>query len=269
VIENRLGEIEGKIGNIIRTIMSIPEPHVERASEAHILLTIFSVYQYVRTDKALSLVKEAVAKNFSIIKEHAKSELMPRLAAAANGQLTEEELAVFYNNMTVNLENPHSFLFESANKMLGSVFNLKMKLLKNETKTPFLIGDNPLIYMNEGESDCFYRMLLPLTPNLLLVFYDDKQYKIGAKNTNWYGVSNESDVFYLNVLQYLNCNTNIYFSSEMPLNDLMIFARSFKKYRFSENTTFAMHNNRLFLRTNRPIVKHNFSFTKKINLAVR
>jgi len=263
-IEKKLGKIEDETGKIIDLISSISDPHIDRSSRAHILLTIFAVYQYVRTDKALKLAEEVVEKNYSIAKEHAKPNLMLKLAETANGQLSEQELSEFYDNVTVSMTNPHSIMFESANSIILPSLQLEMKLLINDTEIPFIISDNPLVYMDAQSEDCFYRMLLPLTPKLLLVFYDGRKYKIGLRKANFHKLTNETDVFYLNVLQYLNCQKNIYFGPGTPTKHLMSLNRSFKKLRANEATTLTELNGRAFLKTNRPKVNHRFSFVKRI-----
>jgi len=263
-IEKKLGEIEDETGKIIDLISSISDPHIDRSSRAHILLTIFAVYQYVRTDKALKLAEEVVEKNYSIAKEHAKPNLMLKLAETANGQLSEQELSEFYDNVTVSMTNPHSIMFESANSIILPSLQLEMKLLINDTEIPLIISDNPLVYMDAESEDCFYRMLLPLTPKLLLVFYDGRKYKIGLRKANFHKLTNETDVFYLNVLQYLNCQKNIYFGPGTPTKHLMSLNRSFKKLRANEATTLTELNGRAFLKTNRPKVNHRFSFVKRI-----
>lgn len=264
VIEKKLGEIEGEVGKIIDLISLVPIPNIERLSRAHILLTVFSVYQYVRTDKALKLAEEVVTKNYSIIKEHARPELMPKLAEVANGQLSEQELHEFYDSVAVSMTNPHSILFESANSIMVPSLKLEMKLLINETRTPFIISDNPLIYMDAESNSCFYRMLLPLTPKLLLVFYDKCNHKIGLRKTSFHKLTNEVDVFYLNALQYLNCQKNIYFGPGTSRAHLESLDKSFKKNRFKESTTMTELNGQAFLETNRPRVNYKFSFVRRI-----
>ncbi|RJX48223.1 hypothetical protein C6380_25695 [Pseudomonas syringae pv. actinidiae] len=269
LIEKELGKIENEVRKIIREISSISDPHIERFSRAHMLLTIFSVYQYVRTEKALKLVEEVIAKSFSIIKDQTKPQLMLKLAEEANGALSERELSEFCDSLSISITNPHFTLFETANKIIRPSMQLEMKLLINNTNTPFLISDNPLIYMNDGNEDCFYRMLLPLTPNLLIAFYDGKKYKIGSRKKNLHKVTNELDIFYLNVLQYLNCNKNIYFSPQTPVKHLISLNKSFKKFRFSEASTLIEFNFQPFLKTNRPTVNHRFTFAKQVALKGR
>lgn len=264
LIEKELGRIENEVGNIINTISSIPNPQIERFSRAHMFLTIFSVYQYVRTEKALQLAEEVIAKSFSIIKNQTKPQLMLKLAEAAKGALSERELSEYCDSVNISITNLHSTLFETANNMIRPSMLLEMKLLINYTDTPFIISDNPLIYMSDGNEDCFYRMLLPLAPNLLIAFYDGKKYKIGLRKSHFHKITNKTDIFYLNALQYLNCNKNIYFNPQTPVKHLSSLNKSFKKFRFSEASTLIEFNYQPFLLTNRPTVNHRFSFAKHI-----
>ncbi|EHR40297.1 DUF4238 domain-containing protein [Alishewanella jeotgali] len=264
VIESKLGNIETAIGNIIKNTIGQEKSNIKHLSAEHLYLTIFSVYQYVRTEKALNFAKEVVEKNFSVIKEHSKLELVKKLADVANGQLTEEELLDFIDNVKLEVKKLHSPLFISANGIIASALKLKMKVLENKTKNPFIVSDNPLVYVPENDPICFYRMLLPLTPKLLLVFYDDKKYKIGNRKSSYHTIYNSQDVFYLNVLQYLNSSKNIYFSKQVSIKHLTEIIRSFKEMRFTENTNLTEINKRPFLNANRPSVSYKFNFVRKI-----
>lgn len=264
LIEHKLGNTETAIGSIIKNTIGKEKSNIKFFSAEHLYLTIFSIYQYVRTEKAINLAKEVIEKNFSVIKEHSKSELMKKLADVANGQLTEKELSDFIDGVRMEVNNLHTLLFTSANKMLIPALELKIKILENNTNTPFIISDNPLIYAPEDDPICFYRMLLPLTPKLSLVFYDDKKYKIGNRKSSYHTIHNSKDVFYLNALQYLNSNKNIYFSTETSIKNLTEITRSFKKMRFPENTTLTEINKQPFLKTNRPSVSYKFNFVRKI-----
>ncbi|MCE9860341.1 DUF4238 domain-containing protein [Aeromonas caviae] len=263
-IENKLGELEGNFGRVIRTLKNINEPNVERYSLAHIYLTIFSVYQYVRTEKALDVTNDILTKSFSVLKEKSKSELLPKLLEVANGECTESEILEFYESITVSMDNPHTILFGTANEIIPEILDLNFKIIKNTSPLPFICSDNPLIYMHDGSTDCFFRLMLPLTPDLLLVFYNGKRYKIGLRKYNFHKLTNVDDIYHINAIQYLNSHKNIYFNSKVPPRHVMELQSKFKKLKPQEETTLVELNGLPFLKSNRPVINYKFSFVKKL-----
>lgn len=263
-IEKRLGILENRVGSILNVIEARPETYIKPYSEEHVLLTIFSLYQYVRTLKTLETVKSVVSLASDEIKKQTRQDIMPKLLEAANGKATKEQVEEFFDSMTLSLAKPHFAIFSIADKEIEPTLRLRMKIIQNKTTKPFIISDNPLVYMHQQDTDCFYRMLLPLTPKLALVFYDNKKYKIGEKHSTTHELHNDKDVFHLNSLQYMNSKTNLYFNSSLNLKDLQSYSRTFRNDRINNPITPTLQQGSPFLKSNRPKSGHSFSFVKKI-----
>ena len=105
---------------------------------------------------------------------------------------------------------------------LPMMLDLQIKLLENNTNKSLITSDNPVSKYNQFlESRNFsfghYGMLskglqifYPLSPDLTLVMYDPKVYKVGYRNQFSDILLNESDVEFLNTLTCLYANKTLY-----------------------------------------------------------
>ena len=99
--------------------------------------------------------------------------------------------------------------------------NLGCKILRNPSAHPFVSSDSPVVSYNQfaeyrkidfGATGFGWKglqMFLPIGPNAMLMFYDDKMYKVGNRKDIEVGVS-VADVFVLNRLQIANAEDLIY-----------------------------------------------------------
>ena len=106
---------------------------------------------------------------------------------------------------------------------MGIVDDLKMCIVRNATDVSFVTSDNPAVLTNRlhyqrptpgkrafGVTTAGALFVLPLTPDLLALFYDGAVYSVAHKS-HFVDVPHFSDVAALNDHQYLNCAGNIYF----------------------------------------------------------
>ena len=104
------------------------------------------------------------------------------------------------------------------------VDDMKLCLLRNRTRIPFITSDDPAVMTNRwffedrrvrglspGLNSSGALLLLPLSPKVLLMAYDGDVYSI-PHNHGWVDIKNERDVEAFNQHQYLNCNANVYFN---------------------------------------------------------
>jgi hypothetical protein len=99
---------------------------------------------------------------------------------------------------------------------------LQLKLLRAPPNECFITSDNPVVILNEfcsransprsfaGFSLAGFQLLLPLSPNICLFFFDQKVYKIGSRNPRVIAISAD-DVEILNALQIQTAETCLYF----------------------------------------------------------
>lgn len=106
---------------------------------------------------------------------------------------------------------------------LNALDDLKIVLVRNRTKMPFVTSDDPAIIVNRwlqkirpvvglgcGIHAAGLICMLPVSPDVCSIFYDGDVYSIQNCN-NWIDLRSIHDVQAINSLQYLNCAANLYF----------------------------------------------------------
>ena len=101
--------------------------------------------------------------------------------------------------------------------------DLKVCLVRNRTKLPFITSDDPAVMSNRWHFDddrVFNKspgwgssgllIFLPLTPKILCLAYDGDVYSV-PHSGGWVDAKRERDVEALNMHQYFNCRSNVYF----------------------------------------------------------
>lgn len=106
--------------------------------------------------------------------------------------------------------------------IMNIIDDLKICLVFNKTKFPFITSDDPAVLTNRwhlydtrtkfksfGLTTSGNLFFLPLTPQIMCVAYDGDVYSIAHKN-GWTSISHIDDVKAFNQHQFLNCRANIF-----------------------------------------------------------
>lgn len=106
---------------------------------------------------------------------------------------------------------------------LEALDDLKIVLLRNRTRTPFITSDDPAVIVNRwlqnnklvmgpgyGIASAGLICFLPLSPDVCCILYDGAIYSI-PNSDNWADLRSIEDVNSINEMQYLNCMANLYF----------------------------------------------------------
>lgn len=133
----------------------------------------------------------------------------------------------------------------NAVKIVPEMVDLKYKLIKNISNSPFIISDNPLILYNQfferrnlniigqrGYGQKGLQMFLPIDDKYMLVVYDSSIYKVGNRKEKVVIIDDELSVDQLNILQFLNSTDTICFNhraSEHYIRTLFEQSKRFKK----------------------------------------
>jgi len=145
------------------------------------------------------------------------------------------------NDFQVKLKNPAGFSLIHLAEIKMYVWDLELKILRNYTNTPYITSDNPLIKYNSflerkgvkngitGFSIKGLQLILPISPDTCLLLYDKDVYRVGDRKQKIINVLNVSFVDQVNLLQFLNCDQNV-FSNECVSNNYfkMLHTRSLK-----------------------------------------
>ena len=160
---------------------------------------------------------------FWLLQHHrteAASIRMAQMTNEANGLLGDPGMSV-----AIEIKQAVQISMQTFADYMYSLDDLKIVLIENKTDTPFITSDDPAVMVNRfadsrrfdersyGLNAAGLICLLPLSPKVYCMFYDDSVYSIKSKN-NWTSIKSTMDVDSLNATQYLNCFANLYFKEK-------------------------------------------------------
>jgi hypothetical protein len=201
-IEEALASLESRVSPIIAAIDdSHTLPPVK--SDERVLLRLYAMFQAERTYASASDSDRAAEAALSDIPNRETPPLKQRMTDAALERLS---------------------LLTPA---LPLIFDLEMKLLINKSPNRFVTSDNPVIRYNQflearrwpgsgaGWAVPGLQIFLPVSPDVLLLLYDRDLYKVGDENSEAVDIDTTGDTNWLNGLQYLIAEENIYLAPEV------------------------------------------------------
>ncbi len=227
-IEDALSQIESHVAPIIRAAIEnhqIPP----RESELHLTLLAFLISLSLRTKYQADEVNESGDKLFkTAYKYH------PAL---------KDNINRFY----IATDGAPLLALHSLEPALKLSFDLSYKLLLNNTATPFITSDNPVIKHNQyffedtqmghlGFASTGLQLLLPLSPFACLIFYDQSVYRVGNRQDSTVVLSNLVDVDIINEFQYINADEAIYYNEKLNQAYLQSLASKAFPYRKTSKT---------------------------------
>jgi len=175
-------------------------------------LRLLAVLLHVRTRKAIETAKvfpKYIA--YEVIKHGIET---GRLPAPPGGKWTEDVMD--FGGVAGAL------IKEAAIPCWMEMQTMQLKLLRAGPATHFITSDNPVVILNEfssqtnsprsfaGFSLTGFQLLLPISPNLCLFFFDQKVYKVGSRSSRLVTISAD-DVEIVNSLQIQSADTCVYF----------------------------------------------------------
>lgn len=200
-LEEAIQFLEGSYASMLREVVNGPK---DLSYHHKVIIKRFWLFQYLRTEAASKRAVEMsndMTKTAGISSEDFNLEIKEAVQIA---------MRVFAESMDV-------------------VDDLKICLLSNKTKIPFVTSDDPAVLTNRwhlndhrtrfgsfGLSTCGDMFLLPLTPKIICVGYDGDVYSI-PQNKGWACIDKESDVKAFNQHQFLNCRANVFFKHSVDL----------------------------------------------------
>jgi hypothetical protein len=205
-LEKALQFAEGSYASFLR---QLAEPNYRLTNDHVEILRYFCLLQYCRTDAQ-------ARRNLAF--------MSGMTDVAFNGSTPTEYLVTAKQAVQMAMR-----IFADS---MSLVDDLKVKLVRNRTKTDFITSDNPSIHTNRwhlqspkarghspGISNAGIILLLPLTPRFLCLIYDGDVYTVDHNN-HWVDVGRADDVESLNDHQFLNCQSNVYFSNWQTADEI-------------------------------------------------
>lgn len=143
---------------------------------------------------------------------------------------------------------------KSAELLVPDLLNLKYKLIKNKTSSPFIISDNPLIMYNQflekrnwkfGSQRDFglkgLQLFLPLNDSYMLTVYDSDIYKLGNKKEHIVSIDDKKSIDQLNLLQFLNSENTVNFNHRVTEHYIMTLKEKSIKYKKANDEFINVH----------------------------
>jgi hypothetical protein len=270
VMEDSLGEVENQAALAIKDIMSKQIPPKKRTID-YTWLLMFTMDQIFRT-------KGNAEDTMASLNEQSKY----------MAQFDPELSKINWDELRIDVENPATKVLGSVADKLYMMADLELKLLVNKTSTTFIISDDPVIKYNQfleyKKHPCYHtsmpnkgiQLFFPITPTLMLMYYDKWAYEIGKDNTS-ICLTNKYDIDKLNALQLTNCNNAIYFGygiTQDYLSNLFMKYAEVRKISAPQlqHETFVYKKKRIFSKSpvgGNKLINLNLSFVKLTKKALK
>jgi hypothetical protein len=195
LLEKAIQAMENAYGNALRVILGQGYALID---DHRNLLKTFWLLQHLRTEAAS---KRAVEMNDATC-----------AVAGLDG-----------SRFRLEIREAVQMAMKNFTEFMGIVSDLKVCLLRNRTRTPFITSDDPAVLTNrwhiestkaKGQSFGLQSagdiLLLPLSPKILCLGYDGDVYSVPHHKNGWVEVRRDSDVAAFNQHQFLNCRANLY-----------------------------------------------------------
>ncbi|KPE49648.1 DUF4238 domain-containing protein [Chryseobacterium indologenes] len=265
-IENALAHIEGNVAKMFyywtEEKVLIPPP-IE--SNGFKLIKRFMLYQAFRTPNSGENIMESLNKGLKAFVKEFKPELWESLKDA-----------------TLQHENPvllgllHSIEHEKLLDYLDFRFIVNLSLL------PFITSDSPIIFYNQlmeqagnyigatGLVAKGLQIFYPIHPRLMICLYDPEVYDLGD-DVNCCSTESIDTIHQLNGLQFINCESQIYFNNFISEEYTHELSNNFQEYRGTKrniNEIINQNNKKFFFISSEDIqIRLQLDFLKiKVNL---
>lgn len=222
-IEDNLANIEDKLALVIRDLIYNEAPPKKDSIE-HVELLSFVALTDARNPVPIEAMKNHFLEMGRKLKELDASVEIDKFVP----KLTHEE------HVKLSLSK--------TGTIIQHITDLDFKLLINKTSNPFITSDFPIVKYNQfleqkkwkhsksGYALVGLKIFIPLSSKLTIVFFDSSIYKIGNKRDKIVEVIEKEDVNQLNILQFVNCFSTVFFNEEVNENYLNFLEKKSKKY---------------------------------------
>lgn len=223
-IENAFGEFEGYIAELTKYLIEFGTPP-QHYSPAHLDILAFIVTLAKRTKFAADEINEGTDKMMKSILKH------------------DPNVKDHLDKVTISTPSASIQSLGHAMMSYPLTIDLKFKLLRNDTNQPFITSDHPVVLFNQflqsrnwiggrnGLAQVGLQIFYPVSPDYMLVFYDENVYKCGNRKDVTVSLNSIQDVDELNGLQLITCNEVLYFNETISEGYLQKLSKLNRKYR--------------------------------------
>lgn len=142
----------------------------------------------------------------------------------------------------------------SVQALVPDLMDLKYKLIKNTTCSPFIISDNPLVMYNQFLEKRKWRFgsqrdygikgvqfFLPLNDCYMLAVYDPDIYKLGNRKEQIVTIADQNSIDQLNLLQFLNSENTVNFNNRASEHYIRTLQEKARKYKKGNDDYISVH----------------------------
>ncbi len=156
--------------------------------------------------------------------------------------IMEPEMAKKMPDIRLDNENPTLLALDNAIDKEPLLNYLDFKFVVNLSKRLFVTSDSPVICYNQyAESLGNYigataiastglQIFYPIHPRLMICLYDPQIYECG-KTINCVGTKKVNDIDYLNGMQYVNSNNQLFFPNCIPQKYILSIIKRFLPHK--------------------------------------
>jgi hypothetical protein len=261
-IEDALGLMESHAARVLKAIQST-EMLLAEGTEEHGTLLAFVAFQLLRTAVVADRVNTVIDKTTKQVHSH-------------DQRISSEEL----ESVQFGFDDPVLFALGNVPHMLVAIADLQSHLAISSEGT-FITSDNPAFKYNQYCEDIDYQgttgalcrgfqIFLPLTPRLCLLLYDRAIYNVPrAERRTRRSVASQSDVDFINGMQLVSADQNVYFSEWQRRQEIQLLVARVRQHRNPDPTVVQEYGhdadpNRSLLHTfeRTPCLKLSLSFLK-------
>ena len=233
-IEVSLGALEAMTQKVMEKVDANPRKALDKIDDS--TLYVFTILQLGRTvAHAINIQNTAE----TVVKQLLKEVILHRQSNNEKDVkgLSEDEI----DKYSLSFQSLGGFSLGIQAQMIPTCVDLEQKLLINNTGHAFVTSDNPAALYNmfferigRDESGMGCRgvfIFMPFSPELAIVLYDGKVYKIGNKRQPYTEITNKRDIGELNKLTAVNAFQTIFYNPKVTtVNELSRLAHYHKKY---------------------------------------
>ena len=225
IIEKYFSIIEGAASKHIKEILEnkvLPKYH----SKPYFHLLMFMMTLGLRTPKAIDDMNEHLNKSLELFAQYDK-----RLSLFKDGEYR------------IELTDPVVSQIDLLEKNFHYVTDLRIKVIVNRTSLPFITSDSPIVKYNEylekrgykygfeGYGGMGLQIFLPISPTMMLMFYDGWTYKVSDKKVDFIETNSLNDVKCINLLQAIYSKNQLFFDKSSSEEQIRGIVMESKKYR--------------------------------------
>lgn len=263
---------DGKIEDALSKVESIVSPTIKKIIETKII-----------PNKSTLGYKKLLY--FAVLNDLRNKARINEIIAAMS-DLQSLQIGIFGDDKNQLPEITHEKVVHMNLGMVNEVSNhcndLSCKIIKNNTNIPFITSDLPIVHYNQylnqikhprrnsAIASIGFQMFLPISNDLILLFYDGNVYKVGNKKDNHLTINNTSDVDQLNILQIINCQSTVFFNNKIKKPYIDKLNAIATKYKVNKKPKTNIYNNVKDLgnQTNNNTIIHSESYFLDMHLTI-